>query len=276
MSAYKDVKNRINKLNKRLLHARKVAGINSNTYQALANAMLHLEAEFTKEAIASGQGGLKATYLDIHGNVQISRANSVASQKFIEGLLDAVEAIGTVYTEVEVVKKELARQGKPITNKNVIDLLEEVNSSRDFFDDVWAAIYKLAPMDLQVRSFLNRVTGVPGDPAINTSEAIKIYNEHFKLADHNLKPIRNLEDKQMKSMQNHMIKATYQQAYDAYVDGDMDTFREKMRETVSWQWAMQTKTPPPGSPSNWLVPAIVSDEVLDDYINSLFEMQWDD
>ena len=269
---YKEVKNRINKLNKRLLHARKVAGVNSNTYQAIANAMMRVDQEVTKHSIADNGKPIKATYIDKNGNIQISRSTTLASQKYVDKLLDIVENVGTVYGEYEVITKELKRQGMYATPDKVIEFVDEVNKRSDFYDDVWSAMYSMQGYDAEVRAFMDKITGVSGDPAMNTAEAIRLYNERFERANHNLKPIRQIEDAQLYALRDEYVQKSYSDAYDAYNEGDMGTFRSKMREMLGWMNSQQTKTPPVGMPVNAIIPAQVSDEYLDDYIDALFTM----
>lgn len=259
--------NRINKLNKRLLKAREILGVNSNTYQAIANAILTANIEFMKHGVTDDMGNpIEMIYYDKNGNVQMSRSSLVAGQAFIGQILDIVEEQGTTSRETEALRKDLIRTGIDDTPDNIVKLLWANKTREEFYDRVWAAMYDLKGIHNDVRQFLDRVTGVSGNPEMNTQEALIYYHKYYNDIDFTRIGSAREEDKRgmmiaknnRKRIRNEMIK---------YMNNGQPIPRNLMKEYLAWgDYSVLNSFVAPGR--------TLTDTEFDEYMNTMQGPLW--
>lgn len=145
--------NQLRKLNKRVMDARKLAGINSTTYQLMQKEMLDIDRQLQRE---TGKSFLTKK----NGAFQFVRSaelEKLFGGDQLEALFGRLEAIGTVGKELKAIKQAAKAIGEDVKK---IDFHEWVNRRarrNQLLDYAFEYLYSLQNDDEDVSNFFDNI-----------------------------------------------------------------------------------------------------------------------
>lgn len=216
MAIGRNIDNQLRKLNKRVMDARKLVGINSSTYQLMQKEMLAIDAQIKRE---TGKSFLRKS----NGAWQFVRSAELLKhfdENQLDAMLSRLEAIGTVGKEIKAIKKAAKAAGE---NVKKIDLHEWGNrraKRNALLDYAFEYLYSLD--DDEVKNFFNTIRNREYQEDTE-QRALELFREKI---DQGAKAAGGRKGKKASYRTKEMAKYR-RQALKARTAGDLKTAKEQ-------------------------------------------------
>lgn len=152
MPISRQLDNQLRMLNKRVTDARKLAGINSTTFQLMQKEMLSIDLELQK---ATGKSFLtkKGQSLQFVRSAELEKK---FTQNELEALFGRLEAIGTVGKEIKAIKKAAKAAGEDVKKIDVHEWVNRRAKRNQLLDYAFEYLYSLKD-DEETQNFFDSI-----------------------------------------------------------------------------------------------------------------------